>query len=128
MNNATVDDRANDLLEFARKKKRSSKTWIDLHNRIYGIGGKLVEFFPHEKDRIAFAKTAAAKEIGELIDSFDGDDSGFSEVRNNANGKILVRVPKSVHAALIMEAESEGISLNQLCAAKLAIGLSAVVQ
>ena len=35
--------------------------------------------------------------------------------------------PRSVHAALIAEAKAEGVSLNQLCVAKLIAQLRAVV-
>jgi predicted HicB family RNase H-like nuclease len=38
-----------------------------------------------------------------------------------------VRIPKSLHAALLAEAEAEGISLNQLCLTKLAVQLRAAV-
>jgi len=34
-----------------------------------------------------------------------------------------VRLPKSLHAALAREAEAEGVSLNQLVVAKLALHL-----
>ena len=30
-----------------------------------------------------------------------------------------IGLPRSVHAALLLEAEAEGVSLNQLCLAKL---------
>jgi predicted HicB family RNase H-like nuclease len=36
-----------------------------------------------------------------------------------------VRVPKSLHAALACEADAEGVSLNQLIVAKLALHLQA---
>ena len=36
------------------------------------------------------------------------------------NGKILVRVPKSLHKDLIKKAQAEGVSLNQLIVYKLA--------
>lgn len=41
-----------------------------------------------------------------------------------ANGNISVRVPKSIHAALLREAAAEGVSLNQLCSAALAVPLA----
>ena len=44
-----------------------------------------------------------------------------------ANGAISVRLPRSVHAALLAEAKAEGVSVNQLCAAKLVAQLRAVV-
>jgi predicted HicB family RNase H-like nuclease len=40
---------------------------------------------------------------------------------------VILRLPKSVHTALIREAEQEGTSLNQLCVAKLSAQLAAVV-
>jgi predicted HicB family RNase H-like nuclease len=40
-------------------------------------------------------------------------------------GKFNVRVPKSLPAALASEAEVEGVSLNQLVVAKLALRLQA---
>ena len=44
-----------------------------------------------------------------------------------ANGAISVRLPRSVHAALLAEAKAEGVSLNQLCLSKLVAQLRAVV-
>lgn len=34
--------------------------------------------------------------------------------------QLSIRVPKSLHAELLEEAKKEGVSLNQLCLAKLA--------
>jgi hypothetical protein len=51
----------------------------------------------------------------------------FGELLASANGAISVRVPRSVHAALLAEAKAEGVSLNQLCLSKLVAQLRAVV-
>lgn len=128
--NKTIEERAAELLAFAKRAKRSCRTWHDLHNRIYGVGGELVRLFPSESERIAYSKTPEFEEISKLISSVGGDhgDANFSDVRGKANGKILVRVPKSIHARLLLEAEAEGISLNQLCGSKLAVDLAAKMQ
>ena len=42
------------------------------------------------------------------------------ESMNNYSGKFVVRIPKSLHYKLALEAEKEGVSLNQLAAYKLA--------
>lgn len=39
------------------------------------------------------------------------------------SGKLLVRMPRSLHASLKSEADREGVSVNQLIVAKLSIGL-----
>jgi predicted HicB family RNase H-like nuclease len=51
----------------------------------------------------------------------------FGDLLANVNGAISVRLPRSVHAALLAEAEAEGVSLNQLCLSKLVAQLRAVV-
>ncbi len=40
------------------------------------------------------------------------------------SGKILMRLPSSLHGQLVAEAEREGVSLNQFCAAALAAAVS----
>ncbi len=37
----------------------------------------------------------------------------------NLSGKFVIRVPKSLHRRLVMEAEKEGVSLNQYAMYKL---------
>ena len=43
------------------------------------------------------------------------------------SGRFVVRLPKTLHAALEREAIAEGTSLNQLVLAKLAVQLSTLV-
>lgn len=43
------------------------------------------------------------------------------ETSNNYSGKFVVRIPKSLHQRLAIEAEKEGVSLNQLALYKLAL-------
>lgn len=40
---------------------------------------------------------------------------------NNYSGKFVVRLPKTLHQRLAIEAEKEGVSLNQLALYKLAL-------
>jgi antitoxin HicB len=44
------------------------------------------------------------------------------------SGKFVVRVPKTLHFALEREAAQEGVSLNQLVVAKLAMSLGRTAQ
>ena len=43
------------------------------------------------------------------------------------SGRLNVRLPKSLHAALASEAEDEGVSLNQLIVTKLSVQLKVAV-
>ena len=55
-----------------------------------------------------------------------GKRSGGGEGRGGYSGRILVRVPKSLHAELIARAAQEGVSLNQFILATLARSLGTV--
>ena len=43
------------------------------------------------------------------------------EAAEKYSGKFVVRIPKSLHQRLAIEAEKEGVSLNQLALYKLAL-------
>lgn len=118
--------RAQELLEFARTLKDSGLTWVEANNSIYGPGGRFVRLFPSKRDRLAFAKTDESRQIDALIDSLPEPDVRPS--RQEYSGKFVVRVPKSLHAALAAEADAEGVSLNQLVVAKLSMQLAGTVR
>jgi predicted HicB family RNase H-like nuclease len=113
-------------LDFARSLQDSGLTWVEANNAIYGPGGRFVKLFPTKTDRVAFARTEESRKIDELIDSLPEPDVRSS--REEYSGKFVVRVPKSLHAALAAEAEAEGVSLNQLVVAKLAVQLAGSVK
>src|SRR5262249_15424944 len=112
MGKPSLKGRAQALLDFARGLQDSGLTWVEANNAIYGPGGRFVKLFPTKTDRAAFARTAASRQIDALIDSLPEPDVRSS--REEYSGKFVVRVPKSLHAALAAEAEIEGVSLNQL--------------
>ncbi len=118
------------LLAFARQLADQGADWIEVHNAIFGIGGKFGQLFTTAPERSRFFKTAENKEIARVIDELQGgdDNTPFEEIMANVNGRLLVRVPRSIHAALLAEARTEGISLNQLCLAKLSVQLQTAVR
>ena len=46
---------------------------------------------------------------------------------SNANGTIPIRMSRSLHEALLIEADNEGVSLNQLCITKLSTQLKTFI-
>jgi predicted HicB family RNase H-like nuclease len=96
-------------------------TRVEANNAIYGPGGPFSRLFSTAKERVAFAKTKASRNVDRLIESLPEPPVGPQ--RREYSGRFNVRVPKSLHAALASEAEAEGVSLNQLVLAKLALHL-----
>ena len=103
--------------------------WVAGHNSLYGLGGRLTELFPTESDRAAFMKTKEAEEVAAILESLPEPETKPAHVKmlSEVNGKILVAVPRTIHAALLAEAENEGISLNQLILSKVCVQLRAAV-
>jgi predicted HicB family RNase H-like nuclease len=122
MSKRSIESRAQELLTRAREPAQTSGlSWVDANNAIYGPEGPFARLFPNAKDRVAFAKTKESRQVDRFIDSLPEPPLGPQ--RREYSGKFNVRVPKSLHAALASEAEAEGVSLNQLVVAKLALHL-----
>lgn len=120
--------KARQVLEFAESKAKEVPDWLELHFALFGVEGKATELFPTEAERSAFLRTAEYKRINALMITLPRPKKNeMKELVSNANGAISVRLPRSVHAALLAEAKAEGVSLNQLCVAKLIAQLRAVV-
>lgn len=120
-----------EALSYARRLRGKGLTWIELSNALFGPGGKLTELCPTEAERAVLAKTSGFQQLLRVIEEArhdDGDPTGsVGNWMSTASGTTTLRIPKSLHAALLAEAEAEGISLNQLCLAKLAVQLRAAV-
>ena len=124
----TIAARARQLLEFAEQRAAQAADWLELHNALFGLGGKANELFPTEAERTAFSRAPESKRIFALMDTLPYPAvKGLVELAATANGAISVRLPRSVHAALLAEAKAEGVSLNQLCLSKLVAQLRAVL-
>jgi hypothetical protein len=120
MSKRSTKSRAQELVTLARKLAETpGLTWVEANNAIYGPGGPFARLFGTTADRLAFSKTEECQEVDALIDCLPEPPVGPR--RKEYSGKFNVRIPKSLHAALAREAEAEGVSLNQLVLAKLAL-------
>lgn len=116
--------RAKELLEHAQKVCAAVDSWPHAHNAIYGIGGKAGQLFTTVEDRKAFRKLPENQAIRELLNGVRGD-SPFED--DSESTKFLLRLPKSVYAALAREAEHEQTSINQLLLTKVSISLGSTL-
>lgn len=120
----SIAARGKELVAFAKDLQRSGLNWLQMQNALYGPGGKYPELFSSQPDRTAFSGSPADKELTSILDGLPQLDH---DTNRAASGKLLVRMPKSVHQALIAEAEAEQVSLNQLILSKLSLQLRAAV-
>ena len=123
-----VRARARQLLAFAEERAAQAADWVELHNALFGLGGKATALFPTEAERAALSRTPEYKRVLALLDGLPAPAAKeFAGLLATANGAISVRLPRFVHTALLAEARAEGVSLHQRCLSKLVAQLRAVV-
>jgi hypothetical protein len=129
MSKRSIEARAKEALTLARRLKRQKKNWLEVQKALYGVGGKCARLFPTQEERTAYAKTDEFRQITELLNQLpDPPAQEKVSTLEGVSGNLHVRLPRSLHAALRVEAEAENISLNQLIVAKLSMQLQALAQ
>jgi predicted HicB family RNase H-like nuclease len=115
---------ANHILTQAREIARTTKAWADLANALFAPGtGLITTAYPTRAEREAFLQTEQYKNIQELLSKAITTHGLVEGATPRKSGRFVVRLPRSLHAALEREAAEEGVSLNQLVVAKLAAQL-----
>ena len=121
--------KSDDILAEAHKLAQNSRTWADLSNAIFDpLDGLIVRFFPDASERSAFRKTNVYDALHALVEQKVQETGMIEGSTPRKSGKFVVRLPRSLHAALEREAANEGTSLNQLVITKLAIQLDSVLE
>ena len=116
------------LLDSAREVATTAETWADLSNALFDPEvGIVAKAFPTRKEREQFLKSKEYAAIRQLIDEARQRTGLVEGATPSKSGKFVVRLPKSLHAALEAEAKNEGVSLNQLVVTKLAVPMSRLV-
>jgi predicted HicB family RNase H-like nuclease len=117
------------VLTAAAEFAATAPKWADLSNFLFNPeDGLVTRAFPTRSERQAFMKTETYKALRGLLESAMVQSGLIEGAQPQKSGKFVVRLPKTLHAALEREAEQEGVSLNQLVVTKLAVQLSQMVK
>lgn len=112
------------VLSKAEEMARTVNTWADLCNALFNPSdGLLTTAYRTRAEREAFLKTEQYQRIRQLVSQAIETHGLVEGATPKKSGRFVVRLPRSLHAALEREAEREGVSLNQLVVAKLAAQL-----
>jgi NifB/MoaA-like Fe-S oxidoreductase len=113
-------------LKAARAAAAKSPTWADLSNALFDPEvGLVTKAYPDRRERERFLAAEEYRAIRQLVQGVQETSGLVTGARpSSKSGKFVVRLPRSLHAALEAEADAEGVSLNQLVVTKLAFQLS----
>ena len=119
--------KASNILTKAKRLAGQSKTWADLSNALFDpLDGLVVKTFPDPEERTAFRKEDVYQSLHDLVEEKMREVGVIEGAEPKKSGRFVVRLPRSLHAALDREAKDEGTSLNQLVLTKLAVQLGSV--
>lgn len=95
---------------------RRSQDWVSFFREVLGIGGVVRRMFPDEGALTAFEKTREYTEIQIMLSRLRYATRDDYEEPTRV---ITVRLPKSLHESLRVEAHMHHTSMNKLCITKL---------
>ncbi|MDZ4689324.1 MAG: toxin-antitoxin system HicB family antitoxin [Planctomycetaceae bacterium] len=121
----TFTQKANNVVEQAKQIAPTVGTWADFNNAVFNQReGLIATAFADDTERQLFYDSDQYKALSQmrlqLMKKFGAVAGGTPE----KSGRFLVRIPKTMHKSLEVEAAREGVSLNQLALTKLSLPLS----
>lgn len=113
-----------ELLHAAQEQARSATSWADLSNALFDpLQGIVSQAFSTRAEREAFMQTEEYRQIRQLVEDAKDRFGLVAGATPKRSDRLVVSLPRSLHAALQREAADEGVSLNQLVLTKLAFPL-----
>src|SRR6266852_1360928 len=119
----SIERKANYILEQAKVLAANANSWTEFSTAMFDQhDGLVAKSFTTPIEKEAFFDYEQYREVNKillgLIKRF-----GVKDTTSEKSGRFVVRVPKTVHAKLVVEAKREGVSLNQLAVSKLSVPL-----
>lgn len=105
-------------LAVAEKVFQQSQNWVGFYREILGEQGIVRKMYPTGEQWAAFCNTNEYREIQRMLRELMRRGRK-SEKSGEPTRVITVRLPKSLHESLRLEAFATDTSINQLCIAKL---------
>jgi HicB family len=121
----SIQRKAKYILEQAQVLARNVKSWADFSVAIFDQhNGLVAKNFQKPMEREAFYDSKEYEEVNQILLGLMKKFGVEGGATPQKSGRFVVRVPKTVHVALEIEAKREGVSLNQLAVSKLSLPLS----
>ena len=115
---AEFDARCNQAFTLANDLFGHAPTWVCFFREVLASGGMCRRLFPEEEEYAQFMTTSHYDQIQQMLTALRSRDLPESDP-NDPQRMITVRLPKSLHEALVEEAGRLGISVNKLCISRL---------
>ena len=115
---AEFDGRCNQAFGLANDLFLHAPTWVCFFREVIGVGGLARRLFPTVEEYSQFMTTSHYDQVQQMLTALRSRDLPENDP-NDPQRMITVRLPKSLHEALVDEAGRLNISVNKLCISRL---------
>ncbi|MEW4561207.1 toxin-antitoxin system HicB family antitoxin [Bremerella sp. JC770] len=115
---ATFEEKKTECVRIARDFFRGVPDWVTYFREILGVEGVVHRLFPQPEEFTRFEQSEEYGEIQLMIVKLRERTNTQNESKEPTR-VITVRLPKSLHESLRVEAHSRRTSMNKLCISKL---------
>ena len=120
----SIERKADHVLQYAKTRAEKVGSWAEFSAELFDqFRGIVAKTFPSDMERQAFYDTEQYKQLLEIQVGLMQKFGVVAGAAPKKSGRFVVRVPKTMHQKLEIEAKDEGVSLNQLAVAKLSLPL-----
>ena len=114
----TTTERCEEVQRTARELFAERPDWVTFYRRILGLYGTVRRHYPTREALDDFEQTEAFRRIQQMLRKLR-EQGPVPESAEEPTKVITVRLPKSMHEALRVEAHEHHTSMNKLCISKL---------
>lgn len=112
-------DQRREAVTQALRLSRASRDWETFFKQVMGIDGLIYQLFPTIDERRQFETTSEYVEIQHILAEMRSRPQKRNLPDREKTKMITVRLPESLHTALMQEADDLNTSMNKLCISKL---------
>lgn len=113
-----VEQRPREVLRLAEEAFSKTGNWVVFYREMLGVDGVVRQLFTDNDEMRYFETTDEFGELQEMIAAVRSQDSSKGDSAEPER-MITIRLPKSLHDALRIEADGMKLSINKLCISKL---------
>ena len=103
---------------MAQEAFAKTGSWVVFYREMLGGEGVVRRLFPMTHGDAAFEESSEFAELQEMVAAMRSQDSSKGDA-TEPERMITIRLPKSLHDALRIEADEMNLSINKLCISKL---------
>ncbi len=113
-----MEQRGREVLRLAQEAFAKTGNWVVFYREMLGTDGVVRKLYANPDEMRAFEDSREFAELQEMVAAMRSQDASKGDA-TEPERMITIRLPKSLHDSLRIEADEMNLSINKLCISKL---------